>query len=98
MNKIAGKFPEPATEYFYIKWSQEMFGVNSLLTGKKKKKILMSFCKQFSLLINSVASLEFFFPFNNKLCYKTSSFCFMVLLVTGLCSSQVQDDEENDYF
>lgn len=62
MNKIAGKFPEPATEYFYIKWSQEMFGVNSLLTGKKKKKILMSFCKQFSLLINSVASLEFFFP------------------------------------
>lgn len=98
MNKIAGKFPEPATEYFYIKWSQEMFGVNSLLTGKKKKENFNVFLQAVFFANQFCCIIRIFFPFNNKLCYKTSSFCFMVLLVTGLCSSQVQDDEENDYF
>lgn len=63
MNKVTGKISEPATEYFYIKWSQEMFGVNSLLIGKKRKKNVMSSSKQFSLLIDLSASLEFFFLF-----------------------------------
>lgn len=40
-----------------------MFNVNSLLIGKKRKKNVMSSSKQFSLLIDLSASLEFFFSF-----------------------------------